>query len=55
MTPRPGRIVTEVPIELPQPRERSLRTSPHYAGLCAIVSEQLARAMLAEPSREREG
>ena len=55
MTPRPGRIVTEVPIELPQPRERSLRTSPHYAGLCAIVSEQLARAMAAEPSREREG
>jgi NitT/TauT family transport system ATP-binding protein len=55
MTPRPGRIVTEVPIELPQPRERSLRTSPHYAGLCAVVSEQLARAMPAEPSRERKG
>jgi NitT/TauT family transport system ATP-binding protein len=47
MTPRPGHIVAELPVDLPQPRERSLRTSPHYAALCATVSEQLIRAMAA--------
>jgi NitT/TauT family transport system ATP-binding protein len=45
MTPRPGHIVAELPIELPQPRERALRTSPRYAALCAAVSEQLVSAM----------
>src|SRR5262249_42715879 len=45
MTPRPGRIVTELPIDLPQPRERGLRTSPAYAALCASVSERLEMAM----------
>src|SRR5438874_5898776 len=45
MTPRPGHIVTELPVELPQPRERTLRTSPRYAALCASVSEQLVRGM----------
>jgi ABC-type nitrate/sulfonate/bicarbonate transport system ATPase subunit len=45
MTPRPGHIVGELPVELPQPRERALRTSPRYAALCATVSEQLVRAM----------
>lgn len=50
MTPRPGRIVAEVPVALPQPRERRLRTSPDYAALCATMSEQLAKAMAAEPT-----
>jgi NitT/TauT family transport system ATP-binding protein len=45
MTPRPGHILAELPIELPQPRQRALRTSPHYTELCATVSEQLAKAM----------
>ena len=45
MTPRPGRIVAEVPVALPQPRERRLRISPDYAALCATMSEQLAKAM----------
>jgi NitT/TauT family transport system ATP-binding protein len=45
MTPRPGHIVAELPVDLPQPRERSLRTSPRYAALCTTVSEQLAKAM----------
>ncbi|HMD64877.1 MAG TPA: ABC transporter ATP-binding protein [Stellaceae bacterium] len=53
MTRRPGRIVADVPVELPQPRRRALRTSPHYAALCATISEQLARAM-AEPSHTTE-
>ena len=45
MTGRPGRIFTELPVELPQPRERVLRTSPEYAAICATVSNALARAM----------
>ena len=42
MSPRPGRITAELPVELPQPRERALRTSPDYVALCAQVSRQLA-------------
>ena len=45
MTPRPGRIIADLPVELPQPRERTLRTSPCYAALCASVSRHLAEAM----------
>jgi NitT/TauT family transport system ATP-binding protein len=45
MTPRPAHIVAELPVELPQPRERALRTSPRYTALCASVSEQLVRGM----------
>jgi NitT/TauT family transport system ATP-binding protein len=45
MTPRPGRIIADQPIELPHPRKRALRTAPAYAALCATVSELLARAM----------
>ena len=47
MTPRPGRIVAELPVDLPQPRQRALRASPRYAELCATISEQLLRAMAA--------
>jgi NitT/TauT family transport system ATP-binding protein len=45
MTPRPSHIVGALPVDLPRPRERALRTSPRYAALCATVSEQLVRAM----------
>jgi len=45
MTGRPGRISAELLVELPQPRERALRTSPEYAAICATVSNALARAM----------
>jgi NitT/TauT family transport system ATP-binding protein len=48
MTPRPGRIIADLPIELPQPRDRALRTSPDYTAICAKVSEQLARGMAAK-------
>lgn len=51
MTSRPGRIFADLPIELPQPRERMLRTSPRYAAICACVSRQLAEAMAAEPPK----
>jgi NitT/TauT family transport system ATP-binding protein len=53
MTPRPGHIVAELPVELPQPRQRALRTSPRYAALCATVSEELASAMAAESARSK--
>ena len=49
LTPRPGHIVAELAIDLPQPRDSALRTSPHYAALCARVSGELARAMAAAP------
>jgi NitT/TauT family transport system ATP-binding protein len=45
MTARPGRIAADLPVELPQPRERALRTSPGYAATCATLSNELARAM----------
>jgi NitT/TauT family transport system ATP-binding protein len=45
MAPRPGRIVAEVQIELPQRRDRAVRTSPEYAALCERVSALLADAM----------
>ena len=51
MTPRPGRIAAELSIDLPQPRERSLRTTPGYAAACAAASGHLAEAMAAEPAR----
>ena len=50
MTARPGRIAADLQVELPQPRERAMRTWPGYATICATVSEELARA-IAEVSR----
>ncbi len=44
MTPRPGRIFTEVLIDAPYPRDESFRTSAEYAGYCRKVSEALAAA-----------
>jgi NitT/TauT family transport system ATP-binding protein len=45
MTPRPGRVFDEIPIDAPYPREESFRTSPEYAGFCRRVSQALAEAM----------
>ena len=45
MTPRPGRVFADIPIDAPYPREESFRTSPEYAGLCRRVSQALAAAM----------
>lgn len=47
MTQRPGRIAAELAVDLPQPRERTLRTAPAYAAICATVSGHLAQAMAA--------
>jgi NitT/TauT family transport system ATP-binding protein len=45
MAPRPGRIVADLPVSLPQPRERTARTAPAYALMCETVSAALAAAM----------
>lgn len=45
MTPRPGRIAADLPVPLPQPRQRSLRADPAYGAMCETVSAALARAM----------
>jgi len=47
MTPRPGRIVADVPIDLGYPRAGSLRTAPHYTELCRALSQRLAEGMTA--------
>src|SRR5262249_60738896 len=41
MTPRPGRVFAEIPIDAPYPREESFRTSPEYAAFCRRVSQAL--------------
>jgi NitT/TauT family transport system ATP-binding protein len=41
MGSRPGRIVADVPIAFPYPRERSLRAQPEFARLCGELSETL--------------
>ena len=47
MTPRPGRVFTELAIDAPYPRRESFRTSAEYAGYCRIASEALTNAMAA--------
>jgi NitT/TauT family transport system ATP-binding protein len=45
MTPRPGRIVADLPIDLDYPRETALRTMPAYAEQCGRISRLLTEAM----------
>ena len=42
MTPRPGRVFTEVAIPASYPRDEAFRTSAEYAGYCREVSSALA-------------
>ena len=44
MTPRPGRVFTELAIDAPYPRDERFRTSAEYAAYCRRVSEALAGA-----------
>jgi NitT/TauT family transport system ATP-binding protein len=46
MTPRPGRVFTEIAIPAPYPRDERFRTSAEYAALCRQVAEALAAAMV---------
>jgi NitT/TauT family transport system ATP-binding protein len=45
LTARPGRIAADLPVDLPQPRQRTIRTAPEYAAMCETVSAALAQAM----------
>jgi NitT/TauT family transport system ATP-binding protein len=45
MTPRPGRVFTEIAIPASYPRDERFRTSAEYAGYCRQVAEALAQAM----------
>ncbi len=45
MTPRPGRVFTEIAIPAPYPRDEHFRTSADYAGFCRQVAQALGRAM----------
>ncbi len=49
MTPRPGRVFTEIVIPASYPRDERFRTSAEYAGFCRQVSEALGQAMGAAP------
>jgi NitT/TauT family transport system ATP-binding protein len=44
MTPRPGRVFTEITIDAPYPRDARFRTSAEYAGYCRTVSDALTAA-----------
>lgn len=45
MAARPGRVVAEVAIEAPYPRDEAFRTSAVYNAFCREVSAELHRAM----------
>jgi len=45
MTPRPGRIIADLPIDLPYPRDAGLRTAPDYADRCRAVSALLSETI----------
>jgi NitT/TauT family transport system ATP-binding protein len=50
MTPRPGRVFTELAIDAPYPRDQRFRTSAEYGAFCRRASEALAAAADANPA-----
>jgi NitT/TauT family transport system ATP-binding protein len=50
MTPRPGRVFTELRIDAPYPRDQRFRTSAEYGAFCRQASEALAAAAEAKPA-----
>jgi NitT/TauT family transport system ATP-binding protein len=50
MAPRPGRIVADLRVDLPQPRDRAVRTATAYAAMCESVSAALAAAITGTPA-----
>ena len=47
MSARPGRIVADVPIDAPYPRDDRFRVSDAYGDLCRVVSRHLHEAIAA--------
>ena len=48
MAPRPGRVVDEIAIDLPYPRNEATRSLPRYTELCVQVSRALQAASEAD-------
>lgn len=46
MAARPGRVVNDIAIDAPYPRDEAFRTSSVYAGFCRDVSDALHKAMI---------
>jgi NitT/TauT family transport system ATP-binding protein len=49
MSARPGRISSEITVDVPYPREEDYRMSPTYNNHCRRVSDALRRAMAESP------
>jgi NitT/TauT family transport system ATP-binding protein len=49
MSGRPGRVVEEIKVPTPYPRDESYRNSPGYGSLCSATSAALARASAGAP------
>jgi NitT/TauT family transport system ATP-binding protein len=49
MTPRPGRVFSEIAIPAPYPRDERFRTSAEYAALCRQVGDTLSAAVGGAP------
>jgi NitT/TauT family transport system ATP-binding protein len=47
MAARPGRIIADIAVDEPLPRDASFRTSPQYAAACRTVSAKLLEAIAA--------
>ena len=45
MAARPGRVIRELNIRAPYPRDMVFRTSPDYAAACRETSDALVEAM----------
>ena len=51
MAARPGRVVAEIPVDVPAPRDEGFRSSPLYADLCGQTSRALHGAMAPDEHR----
>jgi NitT/TauT family transport system ATP-binding protein len=51
MSPRPGRIVHDLDIPFPRPRDRALTTRPEFHAACDRLSEVLLRSSEVSPMR----
>jgi NitT/TauT family transport system ATP-binding protein len=45
MAARPGRVVADLAVDVPYPRDERFRTSGAYNGYCRLASDELHRAM----------
>lgn len=48
MAARPGRVIRELTVDAPYPRDEDFRTSPEYAAHCRAASDALHEAMEGE-------